>query len=435
MKDNHRVGKVESCVLILATVGVFSGIAHADDQEIFEESILFPDPQISGEFGTSLAFENGVLVVGAINQPASIIDLGTLSPTDIVYPVNTDSDSLFGFDIEIDDGIMAVSASFEGIHDPESGAVYLYDIATGQQTHRLAPTEGEGVIDFGLSLAMDNGQVIVGSMNGFHVFDAATGAVLNSFAISEQTQFFGNASEAVDGKLIIGAPGENSIMGFDTGAVYIYDINTGVELMKITANDATASAHFGDSLAVDDGMIVIGAPGAENGQGGVYVFDVETGMEITKLDPIAQDGFAGPRFGQALDIDNGVIVVGTPNGRDDENLFGMVQLFDATSGIQTSMLRVRDPLNNARRFGYSVLIESGLVVVGAIDTSTALIFDLSSGECVADFNSDGDLNFFDITDFISALGSENPASDLNGDDEFNFFDVSMFLGAFSQGCP
>ena len=58
-----------------------------------------------------------------------------------------------------------------------------------------------------------------------------------------------------------------------------------------------------------------------------------------------------------------------------------------------------------------------------------------AGPCPADLNGDGDLNFFDVSAFLSAFSAMDPIADFTGDGEFNFFDVSDFLSAFSVGCP
>ena len=55
--------------------------------------------------------------------------------------------------------------------------------------------------------------------------------------------------------------------------------------------------------------------------------------------------------------------------------------------------------------------------------------------CPADINSDGNLNFFDVSAFLFAFSSQNPLADFTGDGDFNFFDVSEFLSAFAAGCP
>ena len=53
----------------------------------------------------------------------------------------------------------------------------------------------------------------------------------------------------------------------------------------------------------------------------------------------------------------------------------------------------------------------------------------------ADLNADGELNFFDVSAFLSAFAAQDLAADFNGDGLFNFFDVSAFLSAFGAGCP
>ena len=60
---------------------------------------------------------------------------------------------------------------------------------------------------------------------------------------------------------------------------------------------------------------------------------------------------------------------------------------------------------------------------------------IDSCACPGDLNSDGELNFFDVADYIAAYQSMNPVADFNGDGQFNFFDVTQFIVAFNAGCP
>ncbi len=55
--------------------------------------------------------------------------------------------------------------------------------------------------------------------------------------------------------------------------------------------------------------------------------------------------------------------------------------------------------------------------------------------CIADWNSDGLLDFFDVLGFLDDFSAGNPAADLNNDGNFDFFDVQAFLQSFSAGCP
>ena len=54
---------------------------------------------------------------------------------------------------------------------------------------------------------------------------------------------------------------------------------------------------------------------------------------------------------------------------------------------------------------------------------------------IADFNADGTLDFFDVTQFIEAFNSQDASADMNDDGVFNFFDISAFLIAYAEGCP
>jgi len=55
--------------------------------------------------------------------------------------------------------------------------------------------------------------------------------------------------------------------------------------------------------------------------------------------------------------------------------------------------------------------------------------------CPADFTGDGQLDFFDVSAFLSAFAAQDPSADFTDDGQFDFFDVSGFLSAFGQGCP
>lgn len=83
-------------------------------------------------------------------------------------------------------------------------------------------------------------------------------------------------------------------------------------------------------------------------------------------------------------------------------------------------------------FGASVGIPTGPntiqydVLVEALDTRDTT--------CSPDFNADGELDFFDVQQFLDALAATDPAADFTGDGVFDFFDIQEFLEAFSRGC-
>ncbi|MBO6513691.1 MAG: spondin domain-containing protein [Phycisphaerales bacterium] len=46
-----------------------------------------------------------------------------------------------------------------------------------------------------------------------------------------------------------------------------------------------------------------------------------------------------------------------------------------------------------------------------------------------------ELDFFDISAFLTAFSASDTSADLNNDNAFDFFDISQFLTSFSAGCP
>jgi hypothetical protein len=54
--------------------------------------------------------------------------------------------------------------------------------------------------------------------------------------------------------------------------------------------------------------------------------------------------------------------------------------------------------------------------------------------CVAEFDCNGSLDFFDYLDFISAWSAMDPRADITGDGQVDFFDYLAFVEAFGGGC-
>ena len=56
------------------------------------------------------------------------------------------------------------------------------------------------------------------------------------------------------------------------------------------------------------------------------------------------------------------------------------------------------------------------------------------GGCAADFNADGEVDFFDYLDFVDAFSSTLPIADFNADGVIDFFDYLDFVDAFASVC-
>ncbi len=81
--------------------------------------------------------------------------------------------------------------------------------------------------------------------------------------------------------------------------------------------------------------------------------------------------------------------------------------------------------------------ENTVTVVAIEDSGNAAVLNetVTLSTCPADMTGDGQLNFFDVSAFLTAFSAGEPVADFNDDGQFNFFDVSDFLSAFGAGCP
>ncbi len=68
------------------------------------------------------------------------------------------------------------------------------------------------------------------------------------------------------------------------------------------------------------------------------------------------------------------------------------------------------------------------------DTDIDGIPDQCNNQCLADFNDDGFIDFFDLQTYLSAFASNDAQADINKDGILDFFDLLAFLNLFAAGC-
>ncbi len=105
-------------------------------------------------------------------------------------------------------------------------------------------------------------------------------------------------------------------------------------MAKLKADDAAAGDCFGKSVEIEDGVVAIAAcaptnwPETSSGEA-VYVFrasdDGAMYGQVAKL--TAADGVAGDRFGMSVAMDGGTVVVGAWQDEDAGNSSGSVYVF------------------------------------------------------------------------------------------------------------
>jgi len=192
--------------------------------------------------------------------------------------------------------------------------------------------------------------------------------------------FFGY-SLSIDGEnLVVGALG-NDDLGNQSGSAYVFNRNLGGsdawgEVKKLLAGDGVASDYFGWAVAVDGTTAVVSAPnqdpGGTSNAGAAYVFERDYGGgdnwgQVEKL--TASNGMGSDYFGESVAINGDVIVIGAHQRDDPHALAGAAYVFERNAGGpgqwgQTAYL-VADDLIGGDYFGSSVGVSGGRIVVGA----------------------------------------------------------------------
>lgn len=237
----------------------------------------FPFPLSNPDFGAAVAIRNGIAFVGipeafptahvaVYGQTATgWVRTATLSVPDSV-PVGFSSNG-FGRALTFRDGL-AVIASYSFAHVFKRGNGVWTDV----QTLALPPNPGP-------TMRYENGILAIG---------------LNSFSGDSQVQVYELAS---NGKFVkratlrapggspgfgaaVGVAGNTLVVGGADNAVYVFrrrSDGTWVKTQKLIAADSSPVASFGAAVAIDQGMIIVGAPNHDCFQGASIYFCVLEG--------------------------------------------------------------------------------------------------------------------------------------------------------------
>lgn len=201
--------------------------------------------------------------------------------------------------------------------------------------------------------------------------------------------FFGGAVVLDGGVLMVGAHGDDE-QGVAVGSAYLIDVASGTQLQKLVRGDAGDYNYFGFAVDLAGGTAVVGALGDDdlgNFAGAAYVYDAATGSELHKLH--ASDGEAADRFGYSVAVDGGRVLVGAAYDDTLHGDVGSAYLFDRATGQELMKLEPSDK-NAYERFGSAVALHGDLAVIGApgdnangYNAGAVYLFDVSTGAQLA----------------------------------------------------
>ena len=201
---------------------------------------------------------------------------------------------------------------------------------------------------------------------------------------------FGGSLAAWGDWLAVGAPSD-TVKGTSAGAAHLYQRANGTWIKRGTVHGSTTTSSdtFGQSVALESGTLVVGAPNDEVGTltnaGAAFVFQRQkdgTWKETALLKHAAPGSFDA--FGVSVAIAGKYIAVGATSDDDKGTSSGTVTIFELqANGSAKHVIRLTAPDGTSfDYFGRSLAMMGNRLVVGAYggngksnNTGTAYVFE------------------------------------------------------------
>ncbi|MBL1218387.1 MAG: hypothetical protein D8M59_12935 [Planctomycetes bacterium] len=254
-------------------------------------------------------------------------------------------------------------------------------VALAQCETKLLASDGSDYDSFGTCVSIDGDLAVVGADFADGAMGAAGAAYVlrhDGSAWHEEAKIFatdGRGSDyfgrfvAIDNDVIVaGAPNhEPDLHGQGAAYIFRYDGSSWLQVAKLRPSDLQQHDSFGVRVAIDSNVVVIGATGVNGDRGAVYVYrndGVGWSMEAKLL---ASDGVPEDRFGISVSVSGDVLIVGA-NYDDSRTGAAYVYRFNGTTWQEEAKLIATDA-QTFTFFGTSVSTNGQEAVVGAFSAT------------------------------------------------------------------
>jgi hypothetical protein len=344
-----------------------------------------PKTVTEGGFGTSVAIDGDLIVVGEILGTAN-----SVTKAGKVYIFNTTGHLLvnltasnpqknanFGWAVDISGDKVVVGEPLANVNgEADAGRAHIFSTAGVHLKTLTAPTPIEGV-EFGTSVAIDENLIIIGTYVRIGGFPKATdlrpspvgtkslvylydteGNLQNTLEspVSTDPSSFG-VSSAIDGEIIVIGEDHSNVSGVpDAGRAYIFSTN-GTPLATLEPSTPTWWGVFGLTVAVCGDVVVISEPWSDPGN--IHIFD-SAGNKIKTL---------SGNYGPGIAVGSNIIVAGADDPVGNKRGAGRACIYDLNGNFLQN-LTSPNPQESAHfaawgHFGSRVLaLDEGTLVVG-----------------------------------------------------------------------
>jgi len=356
---------VTAAVATAAASPVFAG-----DPPLGGEAVLLDPDDASGNFGTAVAIDGTVAVIGSPSaivgneRPGSAAVFrragGTWNHVATLTASDGSNADLFGQSVGLSNDAIVIGAPLADVNFvPDQGAAYVFrrDSESGQwaEQAKLTAFDGAGGDEFGRSVAIDGDLIVVGSD-------------------------------------LVSVDGQDS-----RGALYVHrwsDLaGMWIQEAKLTAPDGIAHDQFASGVSISGDIIAAGSPGSDaafQDQGAVYVFQFNPSFgqwfwqdKLLAPDAGQSDDLGG--FARGTMIRGDIIVAGAQDNNQDDNQIGAAYVFrrqviDAQQIVWNFEAKLTPPDGQAGdQFGFSVSHTGGSALIGAPFADDGAVLDRGAG--------------------------------------------------------
>ncbi|MCC7377683.1 MAG: tandem-95 repeat protein [Verrucomicrobiales bacterium] len=376
--------------------------------------LVATDPSASARFGHSVAAQGNIIAVGAPgarrgaagtatsgavyvfeSTAAGANDWQTTAGTAIkIGPADGANGDTFGWSVSVFGDILAVGVPQDDDAGADSGTVYLYRrVALGNWVAATpAKIVGAGIAAgdrFGQSVALSGDWLAIGAPNSeFNGRDSGSAFVYQRTPTSwvqvkrllpvtatgssdaAPDDFFGSAVAMDDDVVLVGSPRDDD-GGSDRGSAYVFrrdvgGVNSFGRVAKLVGFDALNGDAFGASVALSEGLALVGMPFAgfdnQSRWGTAFVFRQNQGGTeawgfVEKLHP--PDSINNDEFGTSVAIDCGIAVIGARLDDSFAGNAGSSYIFDLRETKAPTILPVASPQTAYVGFPYALTVRIG----------------------------------------------------------------------------
>lgn len=319
----------------------------------------------------------GLLV--CMTLPAQTV---TLVDTELPPPVTGDgaSGDNFGIAVAVEGTTAVIGAYGDSIAAPGAtfgigeGSAYVFERSGSGwvQSQKLVPQPtGEDGDNFGVAIAMADSFLAVGAqrrrvdqvpeVGSVFIYGRSTQGYLLRQLITPPVvaadQRFGAALALWQDRLAVGAPqagaGRVDLYRRDGNGQYQFE-------GSLTPTDGSGAARFGAALAIADGVLLIGAPEAD-GAGAVFRSELGGGgWTVAARLPLSAT--IGAELGAAIAVDRGLALIGSPGANVG---VGEVRVLKILGGAEPLAVLRRDGGLPADRFGSALALDETRALISA----------------------------------------------------------------------